>query len=192
MLAESLSSASGSCACDEIAAYTSAFRVICRQHGFTAVPAIHRRIFDRLQHALLQIAAMAAALLCALSLASVATAISAAEAPQAVLQHHKVGTRQGFYLWSHLAKANVAKTTKSKVIKTSLTGSVYGQLLYYEQAGTDLIIAVTEANHITATNAATGKVAYDRLLAPPMTSANLPCGNIYPTLGVTSALLFWP
>lgn len=51
----------------------------------------------------------------------------------------------------------------------------------------DVIIAATESNHVTAVVASTGKVLYDRVLAPPMISAKLPCGNIGPVCGITGA-----
>ena len=51
----------------------------------------------------------------------------------------------------------------------------------------DVIIAATESNHVTAVIASTGKVLWDRVLAPPMISSKLPCGNIGPVYGITGA-----
>ena len=51
----------------------------------------------------------------------------------------------------------------------------------------DLIIAASEANHIIAVYAGTGKVLYNRKLAPAMVSSKLPCGNIGPSYGITGA-----
>jgi hypothetical protein len=52
-----------------------------------------------------------------------------------------------------------------------------------------MIIAATESNHIIAVYAGTGKVMYDRKLAPAMISSKLPCGNIGPSYGITGAQL---
>lgn len=68
-------------------------------------------------------AALAAVMLMLAAASEAATTVS-----QNVLQHHKEATRSGFYIWSGLAKANVARTTQVSKITMPLNGQVYAQV----------------------------------------------------------------
>lgn len=64
-------------------------------------------------------------------------------------------------------------------------GNTYAQALYLADAGGhDLVFVTTEQNEVSAFWASNGSVAWQRVLAPPMPLAALPCGNIDP-LGIT-------
>jgi outer membrane protein assembly factor BamB len=62
-----------------------------------------------------------------------------------------------------------------------LDGSLYGESLV--TGGT--VYVATEANAIYALSAATGAIVWSRHLGPAVPAADLPCGNITPTVGIT-------
>jgi outer membrane protein assembly factor BamB len=64
----------------------------------------------------------------------------------------------------------------------ALDGQVYGQPLVY---GSRVYVA-TENDTVYALDAATGAVVWHRHLATAVDSTALPCGNISPTVGITS------
>ena len=68
-----------------------------------------------------------------------------------------------------------------------LSGPTYAQPLYLAGSGggPDLVISATEQNRVYAFDAATGALVYNVLLASPIMTSALPCGNITPQLGVT-------
>ncbi|HVO30451.1 MAG TPA: hypothetical protein VMV18_06935 [bacterium] len=101
-----------------------------------------------------------------------------------VLEHHHTGNRRGVYVEPALTKAAVATLTLDTTFAGTISGNVYAQPLYLSNAGHDLVFAVTENNQVTALYASNGTVAWQRVLAPPMALASLPCGNIDP-LGIT-------
>jgi polyvinyl alcohol dehydrogenase (cytochrome) len=64
----------------------------------------------------------------------------------------------------------------------TLDGQLYGQPLVF--AGT--VFAATENDTVYALAADSGEVLWSHHLATPVEAANLPCGNISPTVGITS------
>jgi outer membrane protein assembly factor BamB len=76
----------------------------------------------------------------------------------------------------------------------NVNGAVYAQPLYCRarnDAGAGEVIVATETNHITALDAASGAVIWDRVLASPVQGGTLPCGNIAPE-GVTGTPVIDP
>ncbi len=63
-----------------------------------------------------------------------------------------------------------------------LDGAVYAQPL----VSGSLVYVATENDSVYALNAATGAVVWQRPLGTPVPSGDLPCGDITPTVGITS------
>ena len=63
----------------------------------------------------------------------------------------------------------------------ALDGQVYGEPLVY--AGR--VYVATENDTVYALSAATGSVAWSRHLGGPVAAASLPCGDIFPSVGIT-------
>ena len=70
----------------------------------------------------------------------------------------------------------------------ALDGQVYGQPLVY---GSTVYVA-TENDTVYALDAATGTVVWSKHVATPVPSGLLPCGNISPTVGITSTPVIDP
>jgi len=70
----------------------------------------------------------------------------------------------------------------------ALDGAVYGEPLLY---GGEVLVA-TESDTVYALSAADGTVAWSDHLATPVPSSALPCGDIAPTVGVTSTMVVDP
>ena len=105
-----------------------------------------------------------------------------------VLQHHNHASRDGIYVDAAITKASAATMhIDTSFAGATLSGPVYAQPLYLATngGGSDLVIAVTEQNRVYAFDAATGTQVYNALLASPIQSSALPCGNITPQLGIT-------
>ncbi len=108
--------------------------------------------------------------------------------PVSVLQHHNHASRDGIYVDAALTKASAANLhIDTSFAGATLSGPTYAQPLYLAAngSGPDLVIAVTEQNRVYAFDAATGTQVYNVLLASPIQSSALPCGNITPQLGIT-------
>jgi len=105
-----------------------------------------------------------------------------------VLEHHLHSTRDGSYIDANVT-TGAAKTVHLDMGFTApVDGIIYGHPLYVDgwQAGTDAVFVGTDHNHVTALNAANGKVLWDVTLGPQVALRNLPCGPPYPYYGVFS------
>jgi outer membrane protein assembly factor BamB len=69
-----------------------------------------------------------------------------------------------------------------------LTGTIWAEPLVYA----DLVIVVTETNDLYAFNEATGAQVWHANVGPPVPSSQLPCGDIMPTVGITSTPVIDP
>ncbi len=109
-----------------------------------------------------------------------------------VLQHHNNPSRDGLYVDNRLTKAAAGTLhIDTTFANATLAGPTYAQPLYLLGTGgkPDLVIAVTEQNHIKAVNAANGMQVYDQTLGMTVPQSQLAslranCGNINP-LGIT-------
>jgi hypothetical protein len=101
-----------------------------------------------------------------------------------VLQFHKNPTRDGVYVDPGLTPQAIKGMQRRST--APLTGQVYAQPLYVADAATrrELFVAATEANHVTVFDGC-GKTVWDKAYGTPAAYADLPCGNVYPTLGIT-------
>jgi outer membrane protein assembly factor BamB len=102
-----------------------------------------------------------------------------------VLQHHRSAGRDGLYVLPTLTRAAAARVRAD--FTASLPGSsFYAQPLYVAgvNGGPSLLVVASEQDVVSALDAATGKVVWQRQLGTPVPLSQLPCGNIDP-LGVT-------
>lgn len=113
-------------------------------------------------------------------------ALSSASADINVPQHHNHATRDGLYIDPAFTTNAAAALKRDLSFDGKISGNVYAQPLYIEggPGGKAMIIAVTQSNNVYALDAATGKIIWQRNVAPPVSSSSLPCGNINP-LGIT-------
>jgi outer membrane protein assembly factor BamB len=77
---------------------------------------------------------------------------------------------------------------RSRWRSATLDGAVYGEPLIF---GGRVYVA-TEHDTVYALDASTGRVLWRRALGAPVPAGALPCGNIGPTVGVTSTMVFDP
>ena len=69
-----------------------------------------------------------------------------------------------------------------------LDGDLYGEPLVWSGR----VYVATENNTVYALSAATGKVVWQRHVAPAVPASRLPCGNISPTVGITGTPVIDP
>ncbi|HTA40698.1 MAG TPA: hypothetical protein VK760_16565 [Candidatus Acidoferrales bacterium] len=116
-------------------------------------------------------------------------AVFAAPQPQSspVTTYHNDPYRSGQYVAENVTLKSARRMHLERSFKGVVNGAVYAQPLYWRarnETGAGEVIVATETNHVTALDAATGAVIWDRVLAPPVQGGTLPCGNIAPE-GVT-------
>jgi hypothetical protein len=101
-----------------------------------------------------------------------------------VLGFHKNPSRDGLYVDPAMTVAGVSAMRPR--IAVPLQGQVYAQPLYvgHGPQGHELFIVATESNHVTAIDGC-GRELWDHSYGAPAPYADLPCGNISPTLGIT-------
>ena len=102
-----------------------------------------------------------------------------------VTQYHNDSVRDGLYIDSAFTQSAAANLARDLNFDGTIVGDVYAQPLYIENGpgGAAMLIVVTESNNVSALNAITGTVIWQRNVGPPVGSG-LPCGNISP-LGIT-------
>jgi hypothetical protein len=107
-----------------------------------------------------------------------------AAASKSVTQYHNSAKRDGMYIDATFTRAAAAKLHVDTTFAPKVSGPVYAQPLFFDGGGEgkDLVIVATEANQVSAFNAADGSVVWQKMLDGP--SSTLPCGNIMP-LGIT-------
>jgi hypothetical protein len=112
-----------------------------------------------------------------------------------VYQHHKNGSRNGLYVDPVLTSGTTGHASTMHVLATmgTVTTEVYAQPLFVQMGIPNItadgaFIVATEENHVTAINATTGAVLWDK--GPSLygqnysTGLGLPCGDVRP-LGIT-------
>jgi hypothetical protein len=112
-------------------------------------------------------------------------AISRAQSSPVTTYHNDL-YRSGQYVVAKLTLKNAGRMRLERAFSGAVNGAVYAQPLYWHapgEAGGEVIVA-TETNHVTALDATTGAVMWDRVLAPSVAGGTLPCGNIAPE-GIT-------
>src|SRR5215813_137708 len=114
-----------------------------------------------------------------------ATIVVPTHAQVNVTQEHNHISRDGLYIDSAFTRTAAANLRRDLNFNGTISGSVYAQPLYVENApgGPAMVIIATETNRAYALNAGTGNVIWQRSVGAPVTSG-LPCGNINP-LGIT-------
>jgi len=105
----------------------------------------------------------------------------------AVLQHHKNATRDGHYVDPLLTKAAAARMRHDATFNAAVAGRTYAQPLFWAATSLgekDLLFVVTEQNQVSALDASSGAVVWQRVVGTPVRRNSLPCGNVDP-LGIT-------
>ena len=103
--------------------------------------------------------------------------------PSSVVQYHNHANRDGLYIDPAFTRVTAPLIKPDPAFKAKLAGPTYAQPLYFERAeGTDLVITATEQNEVSAFDALTGAVAWQRVLAPPGEPG---CGGNIRPLGIT-------
>ncbi len=69
-----------------------------------------------------------------------------------------------------------------------LDGAIYGEPLIFDR----LVYVATENDTVDALSARTGRLRWQRHLGAPVPASTLPCGDITPSLGVTSTMVIDP
>lgn len=87
-----------------------------------------------------------------------------------------------------LSPASVTSSDFGQLFSTPVDGQVYAEPII--AAGT--LIAATEANGIYGLDPVTGAVRWHRNVGTPWTAATIGCGNIVPTVGITSTPMYDP
>ena len=94
-------------------------------------------------------------------------------------QYHDNGIESG------LAPSVRASVSKAPVwTSAALDGQLYGEPLVDD----NLVVVATENDTVYALNAKTGLVAWSTHVGAPVPASSLPCGDITPTVGITSTL----
>jgi hypothetical protein len=110
--------------------------------------------------------------------------VSAAAQAQHVLQYHGTADRAGNYVIPNLTPELARLMHLDMTFDGRVNGQVYAQPLLTSAAGRELLLVATENNVVDALDAGTGKLIWQKSLAPPVPLSALPCGNIDP-LGIT-------
>jgi outer membrane protein assembly factor BamB len=130
-------------------------------------------------------AAGACALAAALCVAGGADAMAQARATQPAPAKAASGSWPVYH--ENLAGAGVAPSVTAVNTRTrawtspALDGDIYGEPLVF--AGR--VYVATENDTVYALSSATGRRLWSRHLGRPVPSGSLPCGNIFPTVGIT-------
>ena len=112
----------------------------------------------------------------------------------AVLQHHNSAARSGLYISSTMTRAAAAGLHREAAFRVPLQGPTYAQPLFWSAAhpgDRDLLLVATEQNQVSAVDALSGAVVWQRSLGSPVPLRALPCGNIDP-LGITGTPVIDP
>ncbi len=89
---------------------------------------------------------------------------------------------------SYQAHSPALRSLHRRWVSATLDGAIYGEPLI--DAG--LVLVATEADTVYALAASTGRLVWTRHLGTPVPDSALPCGNISPTIGVTSTMVLDP
>jgi len=94
----------------------------------------------------------------------------------------------GFTRTSAVAAPAFTHTPVEAWTSPSLDGPVYGQPLFYDGQ----VLVATENDTVYGLDAANGTVSWSVHLGTPVPSGDLPCGDISPTVGITSTMVVDP
>jgi hypothetical protein len=110
-----------------------------------------------------------------------------------VLEHHNAPTRDGVYVDPHFTRAALPRLHRDRTFAATLEGPTYAQPLYLADSSgvRDLVFAFTEQNRAYAFEASSGRLAWEKVVAAPVSRRSLPCGNIDP-VGITGTPVIDP
>ncbi|WP_437773801.1 choice-of-anchor D domain-containing protein [Arthrobacter sp. KNU40] len=89
---------------------------------------------------------------------------------------------------SALSPSSVASSTFGKLFSTAVDGQVYAQPLVVDST----VIAATENNAVYGLDSTTGTAKWVRTLGPAWPASTVSCGDLTPSIGITSTPVFDP
>jgi hypothetical protein len=106
-----------------------------------------------------------------------------------VLERNHHPNRDAQYTQPTFTTAAIATMKRDATFTGTIAGHVYAQVLYVDNVamGTgsaNWVIAATESNQVTALDATTGAVVWQKTIGPSAASTGAGCGNVSP-LGIT-------
>jgi outer membrane protein assembly factor BamB len=110
--------------------------------------------------------------------------------PASVLEEHVHPTEDGAYIQPTLTTSAAANLHVDPTFQGAFNGTSYGELLYVDslRPGVDAVFVASDANHVTALNAATGDVLWDTTLGPTVPESAYPCSERpIPLFGISSS-----
>lgn len=136
---------------------------------------------------------MISALVPALAIALSAIGSVRAADDRSILTYHGAPNRSGNFVVPALTVERARGTHLDGGFQAKLSGHLYAQPLYWRETAISagIILAATENNEVQALDAASGRQLWSRSLGPPVSRADLGCGNINP-LGVTGTPVIDP
>ncbi len=152
--------------------------------GSVARNAAHRRAASLVVAALLALAACSAPASPAAS--PPAAAVTTGSAATALTLGAEWPTYHGDAARSGAVPAGPDPSSPAVAWRATLDGAVYASPLIAR----GLIVAATENGTLYGLDAATGATAWRTHLADPVPAADLPCGNISPTVGITGTPVY--
>jgi PQQ enzyme-like repeat protein len=115
--------------------------------------------------------------------------------PASVLQEHLHLSRDGLYTDPLVTKAAAATLHVDPKFSGVFDAMTYAELLYVDgfRAGVDALFVVTSSNHVTAIDAATGQLIWDKVLGPVVQATTLGCQEPpVPLYGIMSTPIIDP
>ncbi len=103
-----------------------------------------------------------------------------------VTEYHNAPDRAGAAVIPGLTRQSAATLHRVPGFDGRVQGAVYAQPLFWQPpgGGTGRVIVATEADVVTALDAASGRPVWSHTLGAPVPRSEMPCGNIDP-LGIT-------
>jgi hypothetical protein len=110
-------------------------------------------------------------------------------AGDSVLERNHHPNRDAHYTQPTFTEAAVASMKLDGNFAGTISGNVYAQVLYVDnvalgKGSTNWVIVVTESNQVSALDANTGAVVWQKTLGPSAQNSGAGCGNVHP-LGIT-------
>jgi hypothetical protein len=103
-----------------------------------------------------------------------------------VLMRNNHINRDGLYTQPTFTTAGIATLKRDSAFDGTISGNAYAQPLFFDKGpnGKSIVIATTENNQVTALDADTGAVVWQKTVGQNASASGAGCGNIGP-LGIT-------
>src|SRR5262249_26324977 len=103
-----------------------------------------------------------------------------------VLQFHNNLSRDGLYIDPAFTKASAARIHMDTTFRAAIQGPTFAQPLYFEGAagGKNIVVTATMMNQVSAFDAASGAVVWQRTIGTAAPRNQFGCGDMA-TIGIT-------